>query len=280
MNRLNNNYLRKYVTFFLILFLTLYPGLKGFSQTKISQEVFAVVDFSNDTGDPAKDYLQRGLANSLVTSLGSYSNGLISIVERGQLTSLIREMGLSTTGVVDSSSAVKLGNALGATQIIVGGLVRTGSILRLNVRVINVKTSRLTLALSEDGRSEEELLMLIDKVAEKIINKINNSEQVAENAVDPVESFLAPAKDPVVVPTPKKENPAEVKQDYTWLLVAGGIAAALIITFIVIASKPKSVPVDVEPISNIPVATATPNSQFPSTFPTGGTSDFNFNIKF
>jgi TolB-like protein len=294
MNPLQNNYLKRYLIFFLILSLSFYPVLNSHAETKISQEVFAVVDFSNDTGDPEKDYLQKGLANSLITSLGSYSNELISIVERGQLNSLIKEMGLSSTGVVDSSNAVKLGNALGATQIIVGGLVRTGRILRLNVRVINVKTSRLTLAMSEDSRSEEELLSLIDKVAEKIVAKINNTEKITDNRVNPVESFLEPPKETKVLPAEKidirKENHVE-KNDNMWLWVVGGVIA-LTVLIVILVPKSQPYPVYSQPIQE-PVDEP---SVFPSIAPTnigqtplpvpigGGTSDlnngFNINIKF
>ncbi len=295
MNRLNNKFLKIYLVFLLIFFQIYSPGRKSYAQAKTSQEVFAIVDFSNDTGDPSKDYLQKGLANSLITSLGSYSNGMISIVERGQLTSLIREMGLSSSGIVDSSNAVKLGNALGATQIIVGGLVRAGSILRLNIRVINVKTSRLTLALSEDGRSEEELLLLVDKVAEKIVNRLNNSEKTAENVIKPFDENFDGLKEINNVPSPKaelkKENTTEtVENDNTWMWVVGGVSVAVaVIILAIVASKSNPQPVHpIDPIATTypvypPISSATPYPPTGSSIPvgqTGATSDYEFNLKF
>ena len=172
---------------FLVIFLhlTSFSNISAYAKTPESeviiasvsegQKILAVADFSNDTGDSSMDYLKKGLANSLVTTLGMDSKNNFSIVERGQLESLIKEMGLSEGGLVDVSTATKLGSALGASQIIVGGLIKLGNTLRLNIRVIDVRTSRLLLAFSEYAENEGDVLKQLDKVSTKIVSELSGN---------------------------------------------------------------------------------------------------------
>lgn len=190
------------------------------------QKIIAVADFTNDTGENSMDYLKKGLANSLVTSLGINPKSNFSLVERGQLESLIKEMGLTETGLVDVNNATKIGNALGATQIIVGGLIKLGNTLRINVRVIDVRTSRLMLAFSEYADSEGDVLKRLDKVADKIAVSLSASKDniPAANIRNlKIEDAAQPA-----VPV--------------WLWIAGGVviaAAAIVIGILATRSQTK-----------------------------------------
>jgi TolB-like protein len=195
-----------------------------------SEKILAVADFTNDTGDPAMDYLKKGLANSLVTSLAATSNNNFSIVERGQFESIIKEMGLASTGVIDISTATKIGSALGATQVIVGGIIKIGTTYRLNVRVIEVKTSRVLLAFTEYTKSEGEILQLLDKVADKIVISLSL----------PVQQAIIPSEQPADLAGKTPANPAEQKVDEgipLWVWITGGVVLTGLATVIIISGS-------------------------------------------
>lgn len=197
------------------------------------QKTLAVADFTNDTGDPAMDYLKKGLANSLVTSLAATSNSNFSIVERGQFESIIKEMGLASSGVVDVSTATKIGSALGATQVIVGGIIKIGKTFRLNVRVIEVKTSRVLLAFTEYTQSEGEILQLLDKVADKIVISLSA----------PFQQALIPSETPAVNANKNQETTTEQKIEAgipLWIWLTGGVVLAGIVAVIVINNSKSS----------------------------------------
>jgi TolB-like protein len=210
-----------------------FSDLKSFAETNDKkpeingavspQKVLAVADFTNDTGDSSMDYLKKGLANSLVTSLGMNPKSNFSIVERGQFESLVKEMGLTESGLVDVNNATKIGSALGASQIIVGGLVKLGTSLRLNVRVIDVKTSRLLLAFSEYADSEGDVLKQLDKVADKIVAGLSPNNNLPANNITGL----------------KIEDPQPQQGVPLWMWITGGaiVTAAAIIIAIFVAKK-------------------------------------------
>lgn len=204
------------------------------------QRTIAVADFTNDTGDPAMDYLKKGLANSLVTSLGVNANSNFSIVERGQFEALTKEMGLASTGVVDVSTATKIGNALGATEVIVGGIIKLGNTLRLNIRVIDVKTSKLQFAFTEYTNSEGDVLKLLDKIAYQIVNSlspVNVTEQPNVITVKP-ELKTSDSKLEIKV-NPEKNTSEEIKKEEgipQWVWITGGIVVAGVLVFVIISA--------------------------------------------
>ena len=233
-----------------------------------SQKVLGVADFTNDTGDSNMEYLKKGLANSLVTSLGASSNGSFSIVERGQLESIIKEMGLANTGVVDISTASKIGNATGATQIIVGGIIKLGATYRLNVRVIEVKTSRVLLAFTEYTQSEGDILKLLDKVADKIV--IGLSEPIVPPVVYSTPNPVKAKPEQPVTKIQDMKIPENIEQAEIplWLWITGGIVIGGVVLFSVLnTSKPRMptstspYPVSPSPSSNArDIGALTPNS--------------------
>lgn len=159
-------------------------NMLALASTTESQKILAISDFANNTGDSKLDYLKDAITDSLITSLVSNSNSQLSIVERSQFKAIVKEMGFANTGLIDVSTATKLGNALGASQVIVGSLAKAGNVLRLNVRVIDVKTAKVLFAFSEDGESEKEIFNLVDNISEKIVPKLLNKKETIANNVE------------------------------------------------------------------------------------------------
>ena len=125
--------------------------------------IVAVVDFTNIKKDPALDYLVKGIPESIITYLGK--SGKLEIVERSRLEAALREMQLTMSGIVDEQTAVEVGKAVGANAIMVGSFLQIGNLIRINTRLIDVKTSRVIAAEQVQGTPGEEIFTLMDRTA-------------------------------------------------------------------------------------------------------------------
>ena len=65
------------------------------------------------------------------------------IVDRRRLEQIRREQNFQASGDVDDSSAVSIGNMLGATIVITGDITGTGSSRRLVLRALDVRTAQI-----------------------------------------------------------------------------------------------------------------------------------------
>lgn len=85
----------------------------------------AVLYFTNTTGDPTLDVLEKGLAFMLTTDLSTLK--AIVLVERVKLQALVEEMGLGASGLVDAGSAPRVGRLLGARFLVHGDISGDGT---------------------------------------------------------------------------------------------------------------------------------------------------------
>ena len=182
--------------------------------------VIAVVDFRNTGQDRGLDYLENTIPEVIITRMAK--GGRIDIVERSRLEDALEEMRLGMAGVIDEQTAVELGRAVGANAILLGSFVSIGERIRINARLIDVKTSRIIKAESVQGRVGEEIFDLMDRMAESMeAQLVGEAEEVVEYRPTPVT---------------KKED-REVREErpfykawWFWTVVgigmAGGVAAA------------------------------------------------------
>ena len=78
----------------------------------------AVLYFINNTGLPALDPVQKGLAYMLITDLSKVEG--LQLVERAKLQALVEEIGLGKSGLVDPETAPRVGRLLGAAHVVGG----------------------------------------------------------------------------------------------------------------------------------------------------------------
>jgi len=81
----------------------------------------AVLYFNNKTGQEELNALQKGMAIMLITDLAKIST--IQVVERIKLQALLDEMELGGSGLVDQTTAPKVGKILGAYYLSNGDIV-------------------------------------------------------------------------------------------------------------------------------------------------------------
>lgn len=157
--------MRKLVSFVLIVIFFVYELAFPlvFQEDKI---VIAIVDFRNTGQNEKLDYLENTIPEAIITRMAK--SGQTEIVERARLQEALKEMELGMAGIVDEQTAVELGRAVGATAILLGSFVSIGELIRINARLIDVKTSRIIKAESVQGRIGEEIFDLMDQMAESM----------------------------------------------------------------------------------------------------------------
>ncbi len=97
--------------------------------------------------------LRKGLAQMLITDLSGLDSS-VRFVERERLQAIIDELDLGKSTRFDQDTVVKIGNLLGAHYLVVGSYLDFMGQLRLNARVLQVKTS-LVRGVSVLGRPED-----------------------------------------------------------------------------------------------------------------------------
>ena len=129
-----------------VLALLLAPALA-------SARTIAIAYFDNNTGSAELDPLRKGLADMLITDLANVSS--LQIVERDKLNQVLGELKLSQSKFIDPKTAQRLGKGLAAEYIMTGGYVVRGDSMRVDVRVVEVKTGRVAASEKVEGKKED-----------------------------------------------------------------------------------------------------------------------------
>jgi TolB-like protein len=106
----------------------------------------AVLDFADVQGQmiPAGAVIAELLINEL------FRTGRYEIIERKLLSSLLEQHKLNMTGLVDESSARRVGKLLGVDYIVTGTVIDLGTMLNVNARTISVETGAISATGSAD----------------------------------------------------------------------------------------------------------------------------------
>lgn len=189
------------------------------SQATPSQRTtIAIIDFRNTSGNSDLDYLQNALPEALITQLAE--SGELSIVERARLQDALGEMQLGMSGVVDQSTAVQIGKAVGANAILVGSFLEIGGVIQLNARLIDVESSQVLIAKTTRGRVGTEIFDLMDELAESIEQQlVGPPEKPAQVAQQ--EPQQPPAQQ--TRPEPRREEVSGGGGGGKTLLIVGGL---------------------------------------------------------
>jgi TolB-like protein len=115
-----------------------------------SPNTLAVLYFHNRTDNKRLDPLQKGLAYMLISDLSQLEE--FQLVERVKLQALVEEMDLGVSGLVDDTTAPRVGRLLGA-RYLVGGAIYPGKISDLSITssILEVKKEDLIGRPSAEG---------------------------------------------------------------------------------------------------------------------------------
>jgi TolB-like protein len=157
--------MKKPMVFILLcVFALAIPSMAGaeFKRTKI-----AVLDFETQGAGFSDSDMGKVVAEWLITAL--VKNGRFDVVERRLLEKILGEQRLHMSGVVDQSSAAKVGKLLGVKIIISGSVVKFQNSMEANARIIDVESASIIAAESVKSSTATRLEDLVIQMADIII---------------------------------------------------------------------------------------------------------------
>lgn len=131
----------------------------------------AVMPFKN-LGDGEANELQFTLQEAGIDELGLVTG--LSVIERGQIqgdTGVLHEIDLSNTPKYwDPEASAAYGKQLGAEVVVLGGYQKSGQVIRLNARFVNVETGEVLHSLKVDRpvKRDEDIFKLQDAFSEEV----------------------------------------------------------------------------------------------------------------
>jgi TolB-like protein len=147
------------------VFLVIGAGGEGFCdfvKTKIAVLDFELHGRQFHTGD-----MGAIVSEWFITTL--VKDGRFDVVERAMLQKILAEQKLGATGLIDESSASRLGKILGVKIIITGSILHLTDNIEVNSRIINVENGSIIAAESIRSGSEAELQAQIKRLTARIV---------------------------------------------------------------------------------------------------------------
>jgi len=151
----------------------------------------AVTDF--DGGSHFKTYGETVTGIVIAELSGEKS---IKVIERGQLKKVMDEHSLALTGLVDPEKAAELGKFIPLNKLVSGTIGPLGNKFVITVRMIDVETSGVDLAVTETVPDANALSSGAKVVADKLITAIKTGGTVRESKREMLKYGCESKKDP------------------------------------------------------------------------------------
>lgn len=142
-----------------------------------TQERLAVFPFKDTSIEDKDTPIVDGIPDMLTSRLAKSQK--ITLIERTQIDKALLNFKIETSGVVAETTAVEIGQWLGATAIVVGNFTKLVDKISLDARIIDIKTGAVSAAFGVEG-SEPDLINMIDDLASGLL-KIYIGEQIVGN---------------------------------------------------------------------------------------------------
>jgi serine/threonine protein kinase/tetratricopeptide (TPR) repeat protein len=132
----------------------LFPG-KGAAAPKMENSI-AVISFENLTGDETHDTLQRTIPNLLITDLEN--TGFFHVATWERLRDLMKQIGKHDEETIDKDLGFELCRREGIESIVLGSVMKVGSMFATDVKVFDVATNELIKSTSSRGEGIDSII--------------------------------------------------------------------------------------------------------------------------
>lgn len=126
----------------------------------------AILQFNNLTKDASVDNLKNEFQSNLGVKLSNTPT--IKIVEKSKLEDALNSMKLTTPGQADVKTLTKLGNLTGVKYVLVGSFIKSGDMVKIYFRKVNVAKGESTKGICVIG-SYSNLAELQERFAKTVI---------------------------------------------------------------------------------------------------------------
>ncbi len=109
----------------------------------------SVLYFSNTGSDEDLSWLEKGIADMLLTDLALSDE--IKCIEREQLEKVLNEQRFSLSGMADEKQSIEIGKILTAELLLTGSFIRAGDRLRIDGKLLDTGTGEVRAAVKTEG---------------------------------------------------------------------------------------------------------------------------------
>ena len=128
---------------------------KGYVAPKIENSI-AVISFENLTGDESQDTLQRIIPNLLITNLEN--TGFFHVATWERLQDLMKQVGREGEETIDKDLGFEICRREGIEAVVLGSVMKVGSVFATDVKVFDVETGELIKSTSSQGEGLDSII--------------------------------------------------------------------------------------------------------------------------
>jgi TolB-like protein len=140
-----------------------------FSSQATGQTTVAIADFENRSSEFYLDSWEKSVPDLLKSELSGESS--ILLVERRKLEAVLQEQALSMTGLIDSSTAQKVGDLLGAEYVVSGSIDKNADWIMINATITRVSNGETKVEFVR-ASNQDYLNQMTSLLADNIIHTL------------------------------------------------------------------------------------------------------------
>jgi len=157
--------MKRYIAFLIVL--TFFISIPLAANADFKRTKIAVLDFDLKGSGFETEDMGAIVAEWFITAF--VKEGRFDVVERGLLRKILDEQKLGMSGVIDETTATKIGKLLGVKIIISGSVLKLQNILEINARIIDVQTASIIAAENVKSSAAVRLQDLVVRMSAKIM---------------------------------------------------------------------------------------------------------------
>ena len=135
-----------------------------------TKPTLAILPFTNNTGDESLDFWENALADLLISDLSQ--SRYLSVLPQDRVFFVLRDLDLHDAGDRDAIDLEKVAARAQVENIVVGNFIKAGERFRISATVRHIPTGDSVVLPMVEARSEEEILLKIDKLSTQIKNHL------------------------------------------------------------------------------------------------------------
>jgi len=140
------------------------------SPSSSTKPTLAILPFTNNTGDESLDFWENALADLLVSDLSQ--SRYLTVLPQDRVFSVLRDLDLVDAGVGEAIDLERVASRAQVENIVVGNFITAGQRFRISATVRHIPTGDSVVLPILEARSQEEILLKIDKLSTGIKNQL------------------------------------------------------------------------------------------------------------
>jgi len=146
----------------------------------------AVINFENQTGDKAYDYLQEAIPNLLITSLEQ--SKYLQVMTWERMHDLVKQIGKHDVEIIDKDLGFELCRMDGVSAIVLGSFIKAGDVFATDVKVLDVETKELLKSASSKG---EGVGSILERQIGELSRDISRGVGISERKIEAIQPRIA-----------------------------------------------------------------------------------------